>query len=64
MDPAYPTIDSLQFPVFGWREYYSDSEEPITTNSPDAIGQEVDLGMLLIVIMQEINVCRGLTLFF
>ncbi len=54
----------MQFPVFGWREYYGDVEEPITPNAPDAIGQVVDLGMLLIMTMQEINVCRGLTLFF
>ncbi len=42
MDPTHPTIDSTQFPICDWSEFYSKIEEPIPTNAPDAIGKVVD----------------------
>ncbi len=47
MDPMYPEIDSTQFPVCDWSEFYSEVEEPIPPNVPKAIGKVVDLRMFV-----------------
>ncbi len=47
MDPTYPTIDSTQFPVCNWSEFYDEVEEPIPPNAPEAIGKVVDLRMFV-----------------
>ncbi len=60
MDHTYPVIDSTQFPICDWREFYGEVEEPILPNAPEAIGKVVDLCMLSIVTMQEINVHKDL----
>ncbi len=46
MDPMYPAIDSTQFPIRDGREY-SEVEEPIPPNAPEAIGKVVDLHMFV-----------------
>ncbi|KAL7472588.1 hypothetical protein ACHAXS_013574 [Conticribra weissflogii] len=47
MDPTYPVIDSTQFPVCDWSEFYGEVEEPIPPNAPEAIGKVVDLRMFV-----------------
>ncbi|KAL7447662.1 hypothetical protein ACHAXS_000050 [Conticribra weissflogii] len=47
MDPTYPEIDSTQFPVCDWSEFYGEVEEPIPPNEPEAIGKVVDLRMFV-----------------
>ncbi len=42
-DPTYPNIDSTQFPVCDWSEFYVDVDEPILPNFPEAKGKVVDL---------------------
>ncbi len=39
MDPMYLAIDSTQFTICDWSEFYSKVEEPIPSNAPDAIGE-------------------------
>ncbi len=46
MDPSYPVIDSTQFPICDWSEFYGD-EEPIPPNAPEALGKVVDLCMFV-----------------
>ncbi len=43
MDPMYPAIVSKQFPSCYWNEFYSEIEEPVLPNEPEAIGKVVDL---------------------
>ncbi len=47
MDPLYPVIDSTQSPICDWYEFYSEFEEPIPPNAPEAIGKVVDLHMFV-----------------
>ncbi|KAL7461048.1 hypothetical protein ACHAXS_001485 [Conticribra weissflogii] len=47
MDPTYPAIDSTQFPICDWDEFYSEVEEPIPPNVLEAIGKVVDLCMFV-----------------
>ncbi len=47
MDPNYPNIDILQFPVCDWREFYGDIEEPIPPNAPKAIRKEIIQSMFV-----------------
>ncbi|KAL7452765.1 hypothetical protein ACHAXS_000285 [Conticribra weissflogii] len=47
MDPTYPEIDSTQFPICDWSEFYGEVEEPIPPNAPEAIGKVVDLHMFV-----------------
>ncbi len=47
MDPTYPAIDSTQFPVCDWTEFYGEVEEPIPPNAPKALGKVVDLRMFV-----------------
>ncbi|KAL7450924.1 hypothetical protein ACHAXS_000240 [Conticribra weissflogii] len=47
VDTMYPKIDSTQFPVCDWSEFYSDVEEPIPPNVPEAVGKVVDLCMFV-----------------
>ncbi len=47
MDPTYPMIDSTQFPVCDWSEFYGEVEEPIPPNAPEAIGKVVDLRLFV-----------------
>ena len=47
MDPMYPVIDSTQFPICDWSEFYGEVEEPIPPNAPEAIGKVVDLRMFV-----------------
>ncbi|KAL7465236.1 hypothetical protein ACHAXS_005568 [Conticribra weissflogii] len=47
MDPTYLAIDSTQFPICDWSEFYSEVEEPIPPNTPEAIGKVVDLCMFV-----------------
>ncbi len=47
MDPTYPAINSTQFPICDWSEFYGEVEEPIPPNAPEAIGKVVDLCMLV-----------------
>ncbi len=47
MDPTYPEIDSTQFRVCDWSEFYGQVEEPITHNAPETIGKVVDLYMFV-----------------
>ncbi len=42
MDPTYPVIDSKQFPICDWKEFYGEVEEPIPFNTPEVIGKVVD----------------------
>ncbi len=64
MDPTYPAIDSTQFPICDWSEFYGDIEEPIPPNAPEAIGKVVDLHMFVASDQQEINIYRGLAVHF
>ncbi len=45
MDSMYPMIDSTQFPMCDWTEFYGEVEEPIPHNAPKAIGKVVGLRM-------------------
>ena len=45
LDPTYPTIAKDKFPVFGWEEFYGDVMEAIPLNSPEPLGNEVDIRM-------------------
>ncbi len=47
MDPKYPDIDSTQFPICDWSEFYGEIEEPIPPNASEAIGKVVDLCMFV-----------------
>ncbi len=47
MDPTYPAIDSTQFPICDWNEFYHEVEEPIPPNAPETIGKVVDLHMFV-----------------
>ncbi|KAL7460152.1 hypothetical protein ACHAXS_000616 [Conticribra weissflogii] len=47
IDPTYKEIDSTQFPIFDWSEFYGEVEEPIPPNAPEAIGKVVDLHMFV-----------------
>ncbi len=47
MDPTFSNIQSTQFPLCDWNEYYGDVEEPILSNTPEAIGKVVDLCMFV-----------------
>ncbi len=47
MDPTYPAIDSTQFPVCDWSEFYGEVEEQIPPNAPEAIGKVVNLRMFV-----------------
>ncbi len=47
MDPTYPVIDSTQFPICDWNNFYGKVEEPIQPNAPEAIGKVVDLRMFI-----------------
>ncbi len=47
MDPTFPIIDSTQFQVCDWREFYSDVEEPISSDVPQSIGIVVDLHLFV-----------------
>ncbi len=47
MDPTYPAIDSIQFPICDWTEFCSEVEEPIPPNAPEAIGKIVELCMFV-----------------
>ncbi len=39
----HPITDSSQFPVCNWSDFYGKVEEPIWSNSPEAIGKAVDV---------------------
>ncbi len=47
MDPMYPAIDSKQFPICNWGEFYGEVEEPIPPIAPEAGGKVVDLSMFV-----------------
>ncbi len=53
MDPTYPNIDSTQFPVCDWGEFYGGVEETILCNATiphndlEAIGKVVGLHMFV-----------------
>ncbi len=47
MDPTYPTIDSNQFSMYDYSEFYGEVEEPIPPNAPKAIDKVVDLNMFV-----------------
>ncbi len=47
MDPMYPEIDSTQFLICDWSEFYGEVKEPIPPNAPEVIGKVVDLRMFV-----------------
>ncbi|KAL7458099.1 hypothetical protein ACHAXS_000416 [Conticribra weissflogii] len=47
MDPTYPALDSTQFPICDWSEFYGEVEETIPPNAPKPIGKVVDLCMFV-----------------
>ncbi len=47
MDPTYPAIDSTQFSIHDWSESYSEVEEPLPPNAPEALGKVGDLCMFV-----------------
>ncbi len=47
MDPTCPDIDSTQFLVYDWSEFYGGVENPIPPNAPKAIGKVLDLHMFV-----------------
>ncbi len=42
IEPVYPNVDSTQFPVCDWSEFYSHNEEHILLNLPEAIEKVVN----------------------
>lgn len=40
-DPAYPVIDTNQFPRHDWRRFYDNVEEPLPPNAPKPLGKPV-----------------------
>ncbi len=47
MDPMYPAIESTQFPICDWSEFYGEVSEPIPPKAPKAIGKVVDVCMFV-----------------
>ncbi len=47
MDPRYLAVDSNQFPIYDWSDFYGEVKEPISSNAPEALGKIVDLHMFV-----------------
>ncbi len=47
MDPTYPNIDTDQFPVIDWKEFYCKVTEPISPNAPKPLAKLVDVHMFV-----------------
>ncbi len=62
MEPTYPEIESIQFPICNWSEFFVEVEEAIPTNAPEATGKGVIFACILIGIMQKIIIHMDLIL--